>query len=247
MNNNSWISDRPRVAVVGRGNIGFHLGRALEPMAEVCLIDSRSLEGIDGMFDVILIAVSDKAIADVAARIPRSTSIVAHTSGSTDMAVLAAYHERFGVFYPLQTFSKEATLDYSEIPVFIEGNSETVTNSLKELAGKFSDKIYDADSDARRSLHLASVFACNFTNHMYGIACRLLQENGLPQEALNPLIAQTVAKIRKMTPDEAQTGPASRNDTRIVERHIEMLEKKPLYKKIYADVSESIMKSNKKN
>lgn len=233
---------RLRVAIVGKGNVGTHLARALGQRCDVTQVSSRSLERIEAPYDIILLAVSDRAIAEVASRILRSDyAVLAHTSGSIPLSAISVIHGRCGVFYPLQTFSRDSYLDYSQIPVFVEGSSPVEKELLMRLAGCFSEKVFEADSEARRQLHLASVFACNFTNHMYAIASKLLRENGLPCEALAPLIAETAAKASRMDPEQAQTGPAARGDTEVVEKHISILEDSPLLQRIYSDISESIM------
>lgn len=229
------------IAVIGRGRVGTHLCVALSDRArEVVSVDSRTLEELPADADLYLIAVSDSAVEEVARRLPPLRGVVAHTSGSVPMSVLAPYAERRGVFYPLQTFTKGAELDYAQIPVFTEANTEEAEQTLRECAALFTRRVHHADSARRRRLHIASVFACNYANHMWAIADRLLRADGLDLSVLEPLIEASVAKLRYMSPGQAQTGPASRGDTAVVEAHTRELAGTP-YAALYAQIAESIM------
>lgn len=205
------------------------------------IVNSRTLEGLPEHSDLILIAVKDDVIGAVASTVKGKGDIVAHTSGSVPANVLAGTGRQYGVFYPMQTFSKGVSLDYSEIPFFVEGNDEDAENKLKGYAVMVSDNVKTADSDARRQLHLAAVFACNFTNALVGAADEILREKGMDYKVMLPLLKQTVAKLERLTPEEAQTGPASRLDMRVLEKHMEMLEDKRLLREIYSDISALIM------
>ena len=161
------------------------------------------------------------------------------------MEILERTHKNCGVFYPLQTFTKGVALNYTEIPFFIEGSSEAVTARLKQLAGHISEKVYDAGSDKRRRLHLASVFACNFVNHLYARAWEILEDAGLPPEALTPLIEETAAKTRRTDPRHGQTGPAARGDFNVIEKHIAMLADRPESQTEYRLLSQGILNRRK--
>lgn len=236
-----------KAAVVGKGNVGTHLHRALSKANEVSLIDSRTLAGSPADSEVIIIAVNDAAIEETARRINELTRetylspIIVHTSGSVGIDILGkAGVERAGVFYPLQTFSRDMELDYSHIPLFIEAADEDVANRLKTLAGTFTDSIHEADSTGRRRLHLAAVLACNFVNHLWTLADAELNKMGSSIEVLRPLIEETVAKIGRTSPLLAQTGPARRHDYSTVKAHLEMLRSNPSLEKIYSLLSSSI-------
>lgn len=212
------------VTIIGGGNVATHLCIALAGRVdELINISSRELEDLPLDSDIYIIAVSDKAIAEVAAAMPGVLGIVAHTAGSVGMDVLSAHFKRAGVFYPLQTFTKGSDLDYSEIPVFVEGTDPSVEGELSGLASLFTTHIMKADSARREKLHIASVFACNFTNHLWSVADKMLQEDGLGIEVLMPLIGATVEKLKHLTPHEAQTGPAVRKDMNVIDRHLEKL------------------------
>lgn len=237
-----------RIAIVGTGNVGLHLSRSLSTTdTETYLVNSRDLDGITGTEDLILIAVTDSAIPSVSERLSATLKdfqgIVAHTAGSVDADVLKGYFENYGVFYPLQTFSKKIEIDnYREIPIFIEGNSENTIHVLKEVASLCFENVYELFSEAREKLHLASVFACNFVNAMYVMAADILQEEGIPFDVIRPLIRQSAEKALKNEPEACQTGPARRGDTDIIRKHTEKLENNESLKKIYSEISEFIKK-----
>lgn len=221
--------------------MGTHLCVALAGVAdEVITVNSRTLEDLPLNSDVYLIAVKDEAIAPVAERLPELSGIVAHTSGSVGADALKRF-ERHGVFYPLQTFTKGGYLDYSAIPVFVEGSDKAVEQKLLDLALLFTKKLHVADSGLREKLHIAAVFACNFTNHLWKLADEMLADNGLGLDVIFPLIEASVEKLRYMSPNEAQTGPASRGDTEIVRKHETALAGTPLAG-IYTTLSDSITK-----
>lgn len=233
------------IAIVGRGNVGNHLFKALEERGKVFLIDSRNpVFPVEGM-DVAIICVKDDAIAETAQRIEGKSGIMAHTSGSAGIDILKPFSNHYGVFYPLQTFTKGVSLDYDKIPFFIDGSDPETKVALSQVAGNISSKIRFCDSSQLPFLHLASVFACNFTNAIYGIAHNILENTDFRFSDLIPLIEQTLSKLEKLTPGEAQTGPASRGDFNILSKHLKMLEGKPQYQEIYRLLSEIIM--NKTN
>lgn len=232
------------MAIIGSGNVATHLCTALNGKVELHQVNPRSLEGMPGYADIVVISVKDTVIEKVAKKIPGNFNIVCHTSGSVPMSVLTGCGKEHGVFYPLQTFTKGVSLDYSEIPFFIEGSSPATVTALTELAKKISDNMREADSASRKALHLASVFACNFSNCLVGIADDLLRENGMDYRVLLPLLKQTVTKLDRLSPSEAQTGPAARLDFPVINSHVEMLRNKGLdnLAEIYEDLSAEIIK-----
>lgn len=231
-----------KIAIIGRGNVATHLERALRSHADVTTVDPHTLDGMPEDAVVSLISVTDNAIADVAKALHATgfNGIVAHTSGSTPMEALGMFEHR-GVFYPLQTFSRDVELDYGSIPFFIEGDSEATAETLSEIAALVSPTVHRADSSARKQLHIASVMACNFTNHLYTLADSLLREKGYDISVLLPLIGETVGKLRKTTPAKAQTGPAARRDTKTINAHLEALADYGRLKEIYGLMTDSII------
>lgn len=163
-----------------------------------------------------------------------------HTAGSIPMNVWEGQVERYGVFYPMQTFSKQREVDFRDIPIFVESRSAEDTHFLKEIATALSERVYEATSDQRKSLHLAAVFTCNFTNHMYALAAELLKKYELPFEVMLPLIDETARKVHEMEPRAAQTGPAIRYDENVINGHLQMLADEPEMQELYRLISGSI-------
>ena len=168
-----------------------------------------------------------------------------HTAGSIPMSVWEGHAERYGVFYPMQTFSKQREVDFQEVPFFIEAKRAEDTELLKAIASTLSEKVYEADSEQRKSLHLAAVFICNFTNHMYALAADLLEKYNLPFEVMLPLIDETARKVHELAPRDAQTGPAVRYDENVMSNHLAMLVDSPALQEIYKLMSKSIHEHHK--
>ena len=235
-----------KVAVIGRGNVGSHLARALAPGNEIVSVAPRTLDGLPLDADIYLISVPDDAIHYVAERLHSllPDALVAHTSGTTGIDVLRqARFRRAAVFYPLQTFSRDVDLDYSRIPIFLEVAAEDDMPRLEKLARTMSEHIFHAGSEQRRRLHLASVLACNFVNHLWDLAYRQLEDADLPPDVIRPLIDETTAKLSRLDPHDGQTGPARRGDSLTVARHLEMLSSDTSLRKIYSMLSDSIFNS----
>lgn len=200
--------------------------------------------------EIYVVAVSDGAVSEIASRlcVPRGSTVV-HTSGGTDIEVLACVSENRGVFYPLQTFTVGRTVDFRKTPVFIEYSNLQAERAVRNFAAALSDDVYEADSVRRCRLHVAAVFACNFTNHLYVLAERLLSESGVGFEVLKPLIRETVDKaLSQCGPEAGQTGPASRHDGATVQRHLNLLhgESDTRYFEIYKLLNDSIWETSKK-
>lgn len=233
--------DRLKIAIIGSGNVATHLQKALGPYADVNMINSRTLEGMPVNPDITVLSVSDSAIREVAEKLSKhDCGILVHTSGTTPMSILEGCSDLIGVFYPLQTFSKDVQLNYGHIPFFIEASSQTAEEKLMGLARKATDKVYYASSSRRKGLHIASVFACNFVNHMWSIADNLLYELDLDITVLQPLIEETVRKAMTNSPQSVQTGPAVRGDETTIREHLCMLEDKPEIRELYKEISTSI-------
>lgn len=256
---------RISIDIIGTGNVATHLFRAfgaIGDVADVAMINPHTLEGKRSRADYTLIAVKDDAIPDIAKKIQSfNCGVIAHTSGSTslDTLVMASIGVDtncaakkiengkcgFGVFYPLQTFSKGVDLNYSEIPIFIEGSDKTSEDALHKLASLISDKVMSADSHQRRVLHIAAVFACNFTNHLIGMSREILGFNNLPLEVLRPLVNETLRKaFVSNDPYKLQTGPAVRGDGSTMNAHLELLDSFPEMKNVYETLSKSIIEKH---
>ena len=224
------------VAVIGNGNVAAHLVKAFLKVNTVHVehINSRKLKDIP-QADVTIIAVSDDAIAEVSSKI--SNAFVVHTSGSFAMNLLENKTNK-GVFYMLQTFSKNKKVDFSEVPFCLEAENKKDLELLEKLAKLVGNKIYHINSEQRKAIHISAVFVNNFTNHMYKTGNDICKEHKVPFEILHPLIKETAAKIETLSPEKAQTGPAIRNDKKTIKNHLNLLNKNQ--QKIYKMVTKSI-------
>ncbi|MCH5213798.1 MAG: DUF2520 domain-containing protein [Muribaculaceae bacterium] len=236
-----------KLAIIGNGNVGPHLGKALRDAGhEVKLLPTAEIERLTPDCEVVLLTVRDSAIPSVAAKvnaiIPSFSGILAHTAGSVPVDVLSPYARNYGVFYPMQTFSRQVQIaDYRPISLFIEGNSPETVQILSSLASSAFDSVTECNGERRKTLHLASVFACNFTNALWTIASDILQADGLDFSALHPLLKQTLEKALSNSPLNSQTGPAVRNDNAVMDAHLASLAHDPEKAKIYRLLSDYII------
>ena len=247
------------IILVGSGNVATHLGIALQNCNyKIVQVYSRSNENAKKLAqklntdftndltqlkdaNLIIVSVNDDAISDVLSQL-KNTAIV-HTSGSIGMNIFSDNFSNCGVFYPIQTFNKEVDVNISEVPFCIEGNSLHFENKLTQIAKRISKNVVVMDSEQRKQLHIAAVFACNFSNQMFAIADDLLAENNIDFEILLPLIKQTIAKLDKNKPKTVQTGPAMRNDKTIIQEHINLIQEKEI-KVLYQKISTNITKTH---
>lgn len=254
------ISGRMKIAFIGAGNVATHLSLALQRAGhEICCVCSRtaaSAEKLGSLLgcpavtapeelpatEVYIFSVKDDALDGQIQRLAprRKDAIFLHTAGSVPMQVFKPYTEKYGVLYPLQTFSKSRQVDFSEIPCFIEGSSPAVLEQIKALAGSISACTVEMDSGHRRFLHLSAVFACNFVNHCYAVATDILRWEGLAPEWLLPLIDETARKVHEMPPQAAQTGPAVRGDERVMAGHRQLLAGYDTARAVYDTMSRGI-------
>lgn len=233
------------IVIVGAGNVGTHLAEImLEAGFTICQLAERGATIVPGK-DLYIMALPDAAMEEALSEMPLKDEMLVHTSGSVPMEILSRYSENTGVFYPLQTFTKGRPIDMKEVPLLIEANRIDNENILVEAAKKISNKVIVADSDRRLSLHIAAVFASNFSNHMYDIARHLMEEQELDFDLLSPLIIETAAKARALGPDKAQTGPAKRNDREVIRKHLDMLKGHEAIKELYKRISDNISEQEK--
>ena len=253
-----------RIGLIGAGRVAHHLAHVLNAQHQIVQIYSRSLdkaqhlaaqigaeaiaevEQLHSDLDLLIIAVSDQAIAQVIQEIHHDLNhvLIVHTSGSTKLDVLQQHHARSGVFYPLQTFSLEREIDWSETPLFIEAAFAEDQQLLVTLANSLSKKVYAYTSEQRLSLHLAAVFACNFSNYCYDMAKQVVDAKQVDFSLLYPLIVETANKATQNDPELVQTGPAIRGDHNILNMHQQMLndtDREDL-KVVYQILSQQILK-----
>lgn len=234
-------SELMKVAVIGYGNVGTQFSRFFATVP----ISSRSLEGLPADADLYIIAVSDDAVKDVACRLPELNGIVVHTTGSVPMNVLSSVKcKGYGVMYPFQTISKLRQLSPDRIPLLLEASDINTFNIIRDAASEagFSN-IEFADSEKRRRIHLTGAFACNFTNAMISISQKILSESGISQSIIQPLVEETVEKLKTLPAKEAQTGPAVRKDISTLNSHLNLLSELNMSKEadIYKVVSDYII------
>lgn len=255
------MATNKRIVLIGAGNVATHLGMGLQKAGwQVVQVYSRteasasklasrlgvpfvtSLEAVCTDADVYLVMVKDAVLQELIPAVVkgREGALFVHTAGSVSMSVWENHARRYGVLYPMQTFSKAREVDFALVSFFVEANGETELLRLKEMASSLSPKVYEATSAQRTYLHMAAVFACNFANHMYALSAHLLEKNGLPFDAMLPLIDETARKAHVLSPKDAQTGPAVRRDTNVMNKHLEMLAGEPKMKEIYKIISNSI-------
>ena len=247
-----------RIVLLGSGNVARHLFKVVQSLEnhEIVQVVARNPESLAffqkstevsqnfddiAEADMYLLAVSDDAIARIAEKINRQDVLVVHTSGSTPLQLLPETLRR-GVFYPLQTFSKNIEVDFKSVPLCLEAENEADYKVLEELAGQISKAVYRVNSNQRQQLHIAAVFVNNFVNHHLYIGQEICEEQQLPFEILKPLIRETVRKVEEISPFEAQTGPARRLDKNIVDQHKQNISH-PKFKDIYSTLSNSIMET----
>lgn len=252
-----------RITIIGSGNVATHLAAAFKNAGHgIVQVYSRDLqnaallayyvgaEAIDNLdqisteTDIFIISVKDDVIKSVAEALAKHEKLIVHTSGATDLDVISAFTHNAGVFYPLQTLSKNKEVDFITVPLCIEGADDNITRQLVELAQTVSNNVYKVNSAQRKILHLAAVFACNFPNYLYNIAQQLLAEHDMGFEMLRPLILETAQKVQSHLPAEVQTGPAVRNDENTMKAHLQMLNNEPDLKAIYSLLSQQIIKNN---
>jgi predicted short-subunit dehydrogenase-like oxidoreductase (DUF2520 family) len=244
---------------IGAGNLATHLSKAFKNRGfEISQVYSRtrlsakelakelsvnyvtSADEIDVNSDIFFVALKDSAVDEVLSQINFGNKLIVHCSGSLPLSALNKYSENIGVFYPLQTFSKEREVDFSEIPIFIESNSIKNEELLFNLAREISGSVSVLNSEKRKTLHISAVFACNFVNYFYSVAADILKSKDIPFEVLKPLILETARKVQDIEPEKAQTGPAVRFDENIINEHLNELKAFPEYKQLYMSISKSI-------
>ena len=246
-----------KIVILGAGNIAQHLYKVFQTVEtlQVVQVYNRSAKALSyfkntatttslknlAEADIYIISVADDAIPSIANKLPFTDRLVVHTSGSVSMHELHKKNRR-GVFYPLQTFTKNIQVDFSTIPICIETGEKPDFKILKTVANAIGSTSYKISSEQRRALHVSAVFVNNFSNHLYRIAHEICETINVPFEILNPLIQETAKKITTLTPYMAQTGPAKRGDKKTIDNHLEKLET-DIHKEIYTLLTKSIAKT----
>ncbi len=252
-----------RIVLLGAGNLATHLSIALQGAGQqIVQVFSKTANSASTLAhklnvpytidadeliqdaDIYFYAVSDDALESLLDMDLAPEAIHVHTAGSIAMDIFKSNKVHHGVFYPLQTFSKTKAVDFNQIPIFLESSDMEVERVLNTLAYAVSKNVYETNSDQRMKLHLAAVYACNYVNHLYHIASDIVASIDLPFDVLKPLIIETADKINYLSPADAQTGPAKRNDISVINKHLELLDKSADLSKLYSMLSQMILDKN---
>lgn len=261
------MSKSLNIVIIGTGNVAYHIAQSFQSQQTINLLqvfnhqnskEAKSFSKtfacnlvtdytkIDTKADIYIIAVKDDAVAEVAKQLSPLTlkGLVVHTSGSVDMAVLKNASKSIGVYYPLQTFYVGAEIDWQTTPLLIEANLGTALKTLQKIAESVSEKVKTVNSIKRLQIHLAAVFACNFTNAMYVAAYDVIENNLSKKdtELLLPIMQHSFQKLQIVHPKKAQTGPAMRNDKLVMNKHLQLLKQDKQLSHVYAVLSDLIMR-----
>jgi predicted short-subunit dehydrogenase-like oxidoreductase (DUF2520 family) len=248
------------LTIVGAGNLAWHLGRAFTdkgikidkisnrsagPAADLALKIGAKFTTDFGVSnsesDFTILAINDSFIEATLVKMNLFNTIILHTSGSTSIDIFKSRVKNYGVFYPLQTFTKNRNIDFSTIPVCIEASDKTTLDLLHNLGSIISNRVQVMNSENRLSLHLAAVMTNNFTNHIMARTFDFLEKSDIDKNLILPLLEETIHKITLIGPKEAQTGPARRNDVEIIGKHLKIIEDDPALKNLYNVISDSII------
>ncbi|MFZ4402396.1 MAG: Rossmann-like and DUF2520 domain-containing protein [Bacteroidales bacterium] len=248
-----------KVVIIGSGSLATHLALTLHANgvlisqiysrtstnAEILAdkVDCSYTSNISNLFsgaDIYIYAINDNSLLKLLKKFELPNAIHIHTSGSLSISIFDGFAKMYGVLYPLQTFTKKRPVDFTNIPILIEACNTEIEKEIFDFAKLMSPKVYSITSEQRSKIHLAAVFACNFTNYMYDIAFDIVSKAGIGFEILQPLILETADKIKTLTPKEAQTGPAVRYDQNIIKKHLSLLNRSNDKKEIYNLLTKSI-------
>ncbi len=246
-----------KIAIIGYGNLGFHLvnhlceaGHSITQVFtrdktktriskyKIDFIDELNLINEDS--DIYFLPVKDDALAEVANQLSLKGKIVAHCSASVDMNLLKNCSENIGVFYPLQSFSREVEVDFNNIPILIEGDNPSTISILKQVASSLSNEVLEVNQQQRLAVHVAAVFANNFSNYLFTVAEEILNKENISYKILLPLIEETIRKVKENPPSKSQTGPAKREDDKTIQKHLKYLSDAADLKNLYSIITQQI-------
>ena len=248
-----------KAVVIGAGNMATRLSLALQSRGlNIVQVYSRTARSASLLAErlgnipfttqigeiqpdaqIYIFSVSDSALPHIISQLPANDALWLHTAGSMPIEVFCSKTDRCGVLYPMQTISRDRDIDWSEVPVFIESRHPFDLDIIERIASSISNRVIRCTSQQRRTVHLAAVFACNFSNHMYAIAEHLLNKEGLDCDVMKLLTRATEKKAEQMSPRDGQTGPAVRNDKNVMDKHMELLEGTPECE-LYRAISQNI-------
>lgn len=251
----------PDIYIAGSGNLAWNLTQAFVcnhlPVKGIWSIDANSANELAQQINIpalteyeflsknglFFLCVNDSSIEAVAQKLSSKTLI--HCAGSIPLSILLPYTQQAAVFYPLQTFNKNKTVTFNNIPIFVEASNDDLRNQLTNIAEKIGSNPYTTNSEQRLFIHLAAVFANNFSNFMITLAQEIAENHGLEKNIFKPLLLETFQNAIELSAQKSQTGPAIRNDQVTIKKHLEILHDNPELKKIYSFVTESIIQHYK--
>ena len=248
-----------KIVIIGAGNVAFHLIKSITNSGhQLVQIYNRTIENIKestkkiplsdsigGIYpnaDIYIICVKDNAIEEIANQLKMNNKLVLHTSGNRTMDILQNSSSNYGIFYPIQSFTKDIPLNFKKVPIIIEANNAEALEMLKSFAESISERVIEMDLEKRQKLNIAGVFVNNFTNHLYHLMDEYLEKESIDFSILHPIIQNTVDKIKIKSPRACQTGPAIRNDQETIENQKKILEKEIELLKIYNEFTQGITK-----
>ncbi len=229
------------IVVVGAGNVGTHLAELFKAVAPRVTLHSHLADDLPREADLFLLCITDSALENVAESLTIHRGVVAHTSGTMPLHVLKRFPSH-GIFYPFQTFRREVPLINKDFPILIEASESSCEQQLIKAASLISSQVMLSDEAGRRQLHVAGVFASNFTNLMYSAAWEVANTRFDARKVLTPLLRETLERIGSGVPEQFQTGPAVRNDLNVIASHLEWLRSKPELKQLYEELTRAIQK-----
>lgn len=250
-----------KISFIGSGNVATHLATALNKISGVNIQQiiskdkshaknlamqvradhSDELSRLKTNFDILIFAVGDDALLNILNELDiPDNRIVVHTAGSVPSTIFEKVSRKYGVIYPLQTFSKNKSIDWKDLPIFLTASDESTEKRLSHITKQLSRNNHIISDEQRFALHVSAVFACNFSNAAMTISQQICEESNLDFSLLHPLIRETFDKALRNGPKFSQTGPAKRGDTTVMKKHMQFLSEMPLEKKIYEMVSDFI-------
>ncbi|MCB0670205.1 MAG: DUF2520 domain-containing protein [Saprospiraceae bacterium] len=250
-----------KISFIGSGNVATHLATALNKISGVNIQQiiskdkshaknlamqvradhSDELSRLKTNFDILIFAVGDDALLNILNELDiPDNRILVHTAGSVPSTVFEKVSRKYGVIYPLQTFSKNKSIDWKDLPIFLTASDESTEKRLSHITKQLSRNNHIISDEQRFALHVSAVFACNFSNAAMTISQQICEERNLDFSLLHPLIRETFDKALRNGPKFSQTGPAKRGDTTVMNKHMQFLSEMPLEKKIYEMVSDFI-------
>ncbi len=247
-----------RVTIIGTGNTAWYFAQALHASGHYCAgiygrnrqsaellaatVNTKAYDAIENIeeSDCCIIAISDSAVAEVAEKIAFKTTTLLHTAGSLPMELLAQSAVHYGVLWPVYSIVKTNLPGHRNVPMVWEASDEHAANNIIMLAKSMSDNITNLSGTQRLNLHMAAVLGNNFTNHLFAICEQICGAQGIPFDALYPIIQQTVERIKEHSPKDLQTGPAKRGDIPVLKKHMDLLHAKPEWQEVYKALSQSI-------